>query len=538
MFFARYFLFPSFCSIIKSMFDVLIKNGLVVDGLGTPAFEADIAIEGDRITKIGFLGEPKAVLTIDASGLCVAPGFIDINNASDRYFTLFDHPNMESFLRQGVTTIIGGNCGSSLAPLTGGNAILNIQKWADISKINVDWLTVKEFFEKLKIKKPILNFGTLAGHSTLRRGIVNDEFRELTDKETRQMKHLLEGALKDGALGFSTGLTYSHVKMTPPREVLEMVSAIGPKKLYSAHLRDEGEYLFRSVLEAIEIARMGNFNLEISHFKSAGKENWPLFDQSLQAIENAAREGLNINFDVYPYTYTITVFYTLFPDWVAVGGRAKLVENLKNRDIRAKLVLEIKNREEEFRYAIIASGNIDKSLMGKTIDEIARNQDLSVSEVVVNLLVAAEGKLNVFWPAISEENLIKALQSPLSIIASDGAVYNLNDGKSGFKVHPRSFGCFPRILSRYVREKNIISLEEAIKKMTALPALKIGLTGRGVIKKGHFADLTIFNRKTIKDLATFENPFQYSQGVSSVIVNGQVVFNNGKINNPGAGRIL
>ncbi len=518
--------------------DILIKNGMVVDGLGTPAYHADIAIKNGWIEKIGFLGEPSAEAMIDAAGLYVAPGFVDINNASDRYWTLFSHPNLESYLYQGVTTIIGGNCGSSLAPLTTGNIILTIQKWADVSRINVNWFTIKEFFEEAKKRKLLLNFGTLIGHSTLRRDIVRDEFRRLTEKELSQMKKLLENGVKEGALGFSTGLNYSHAKIAPPEEITGLVSILKQGKIYSTHLRDEEKNLYESVLETIETAKKTQAGVEVSHFKAVGRDNWPLFDKSLEAIEKAAEEGIDINFDIYPYTSTATVLYTVLPDWTAVGGRAKLVENLKNNNFKTKIISELQGKEDEFKEIIVASGNIDKVFIGKTIDKIAGNQGGGIIETIINLLIAAEGKLVVFWPALSEENFIKALKSPLAIIASDGAAYNLTDTKSGFLTHPRSFGCFNRVLSRYVREKNVISLEEAIKKMTALPALKAGLVCRGAIKSKYFADIVIFNPELIKDMATFENPFQYSRGLHTVIINGRVALTNGQIENQALGQLL
>ncbi|MEK7578751.1 MAG: D-aminoacylase [Patescibacteria group bacterium] len=517
--------------------DILIKNGMVVDGLGTPAYRADVAVKDGKIAKIGFLGEPSAEIMIDAAGLYIAPGFIDINNASDRYGTLFSHPNLESHLYQGVTTIIGGNCGSSLAPLTTGNIILNIQKWADVRKINVNWFTIKEFFEEIKKTNLLLNFGTLIGHSTLRRDIVRDEFRELTEKEFSQMKELLENGLEEGALGFSTGLNYSHAKAAPAEEIAGLVSILKRGKIYSTHLRDERKNLYESVLETIEIAKKTRVGVEISHFKAVGRNNWPLFEKSLEAIETAA-ENLDINFDIYPYSSTATVFYTLLPDWITVGGRAKLVENLRNNDFKTKVIKELQREEHEFKEIIVASGNIDKIFIGKTIDEIAKNQEVGVVETIINLLIAAEGKLVVFWPALSEDNFINALKSPLSIIASNGAAYNLSDAKNGFLAHPRSFGCFSRVLGRYVREKNIISLEEAIKKMTALPALRAGIAYRGVIKSKYFADMVIFNPELIKDMATFENPFQYSRGLQTVIINGRIALANDQIKNQGLGQRL
>ena len=518
--------------------DILIKNGTVIDGMGTPMYRADVAVKNGNIAKIGFLGKQSARTTIDAAGFFVTPGFIDINNASDRHWTLMSHPNMESMIYQGVTTIVGGSCGSSLAPLTNGNIIANIQKWSDISQINVNWLTVKELFEEIKKKKLLLNFSTLVGHATLRRNIVKDEFRELTGAEIAQMKHLLKMALNDGARGFSTALNYSHAKVAAKEEITELISLLKPNQIYSAHLRDEENSVYESVLEAIEAAKQNKTNLEISHLKVIGKENWPLFDKCLEAIHKAAADGLNINFDIYPYATTASVFYTLLPDWVAIGGRAQLVENLKNSEIRTKIIAEMKPKEKKFNDIIIAFGNIDKTFVGKTLENIAKNQGTGILEAMINLLIAAEGKLVVFWPSLSEENFVKALKSPLSIVASDGAAYNLQDAEEGYMPHPRSFGCFTRVLSRYARDKKVISWEEAIKKITALPALKVGFTDRGILKDGFAADIAIFNPEALKDLATYENPFQYSQGVSGVIVNGQVALSGGEIKNYGLGRLL
>lgn len=520
------------------MLDILIKNGIIVDGVGTPAYHADVAIKNGRIERIGFLGEPSAKIIIDATGQYIAPGFIDINNASDRHWALFSHPNMESYLYQGVTTVIGGNCGSSLAPLTTGNIIVTIQKWADIKKINVNWLTLSDFFAELKRKNLLLNFGTLVGHATLRRGIVGDQFRELTEEELAQTKHLLTKTLTEGALGFSTGLVYSHAKVASAHEIMSLISVLNPDKIYSSHLRDEEGKLHESVLETIDAAKKTKTSIEISHLKSVGKENWGLFDKCLEAIIKAAEEGININFDIYPYTSTATIFYTMLPDWIAAGGRIKLIENLKNQDLKKRAIEEMKAREKDYSDIIVGSGNIDKTFIGKTIGAISKNQGVPILETVINLLMAAEGRLIVFWPALSEENFIKALKNPLSIIASDGAAYNLEDAREGYLAHPRSFGCFPRILSHYVREKNIINLEEAVKKMTALPALKIGLSGRGVIRRSFFADITIFNFNTIRDLASFENPFQYSQGIHSVIINGQIALSGGKIINQNLGQLI
>ncbi|OGD30789.1 hypothetical protein A2833_00015 [Candidatus Azambacteria bacterium RIFCSPHIGHO2_01_FULL_44_55] len=519
--------------------DILIKNGVVLNGLGSPAFHADVAVKDGRIQKIGFLGEPASKTRIDASGRFVAPGFIDINNASDRHWSLFDHSKLESFLHQGVTTIIGGNCGSSLAPLVRGNTIASIQKWAKVEKINVNWLGMGEFLEQARKQRLALNFATLVGHSTLRRGMIREEFRELTEKETAQTQFLLEKAIEEGALGFSTALNYSHAKAATFDEIVKLSGiATKHKKVYSSHLRDEGGGLISAVKEVIESARAAGASLQISHFKSVGRDNHQFFETALSMIEKAGDEGLNINFDLYPYAVTTSVIYTLLPDWVAVGGRAQLVANLGSPDVRARVIFEMKPNEEEIKNIVIASGAIDKTFIGRTLAQIAQNQGVGVSEALINTLAVAGGRIIGFWPALAEENIIRGLKSSFSLIASDGAAYNLDDARAGYLVHPRSFGTFPRILARYVRDKKIMSWEEAIKKMTALPALKFGLSQRGVIKPGFIADITIFNPETVQDLATYENPFQYANGIDAVIINGNVALLAGKISDKNFGSII
>ncbi len=522
------------------MYDILIKNGKIIDGTGKPAVKADLAVNKDEIAKIGDLSSARGDVEIDAAGKAVTPGFIDIHNHSDAYWRLFLEPQLPSLVYQGITTVIGGNCGTSIAPLTGAKIIESIQKWADIREVNVDWLSMRELSEKLGLKKLGLNFGTLVGHGTLRRGIMLDEMRRLNRNEIEVFKNNLEKSLRDGALGFSTGLAYSHEKPAIWDELVEFAGMVkAEEKLYSTHLRNEAGGLIEALQEAIELAKETGVRTQISHFKVMGEKNWSLMDQALENVSRASEEGFDIHFDVYPYTETGSVLYVFLPTWAAEGGKKMLLRRLKEEHLRDTIIHEMKESAQyHYEDAIIAIGSVSKSLTRRKISEIAREQGISVEEAIVDLLIASEGRVITIADVLSEENVRKVISHPLSIIASDGAGYGLEHKKSGELVHPRCFGTFPKVFRKYVREEKVLSLEEAVKKMTSMPAEKMGFQERGVLKKGYKADISIFDPEKITDRSTVEDPYQYSEGVRNVIVNGKVVLQNGKMTGEMAGEFL
>lgn len=521
------------------MYDIIIKNGTIIDGSGNKMFMDDIGIKEDKIKEIGDLRNEKAYVIIDAKGQYVSPGFIDINNHSDTYWRIFLDPNLESLVHQGITTIIGGNCGSSLAPLASKDIIQTIQKWADIKLVNLNWLSMKEFFKELENRKIALNFASLTGHATLRRGILGDKVENLSGEKLKPMKKMLEKSLKDGSIGFSTGLVYTHAKLASKEEIVEMAKIVKKYNgVYTTHVRGESEELLQAVAEAIDVARESGVNLQISHLKAMGEKSWPLFEEALKLIEKANKEGINVNFDVYPYTATGSVLYVLLPDWIAEGGKKIMIHRLKDPVIKQKLLKEMKESGYDYSKVVISISPINKTLSRKRIVDIAEAQGRSVEETIIDILIASEGRVITMMEVLSEDNVIKAIKNPLSIISTNGSGYNVGHKSSGELVHPRNFGSFPRILARYVKEKKILSWEEAIYKMSGKPAEKFNLKNRGIIKEGNFADVTIFNPKTIEDLATPENPYQYSRGVNYVIVNGKIVLNNGKLENVKAGEVL
>lgn len=521
------------------MYDIIIKNGNIIDGTGNPMISGDIGVKEGVIAEIGDLHNEAAHTVIDAKSRYVTPGFVDINNHSDTYLRIFRNPDLESLIYQGITTIIGGNCGSSLAPFADQSVIASVQKYADIRTVNVNWLKVSEFLHEVEKKKLSVNFGTLVGHTTLRRGIIGDEVRGLTAAEMKTMKKMLDRAMKEGALGLSTGLVYTHAKIAAKGEITELAEAIkNHGGVYTTHIRGESSELVEAVEEAVNIAQKAEVKLEISHLKAMGRKNWHLMDEAINFIETARMNDLDVNFDVYPYTVTGSVLYILLPDWVVEGGKNMMINRLKDPHLREKIMAEMRESDTDFSDIIISISPLDKKLTRRKIGDIAQAQGKTSEEVVIDLLVASEGRVVTMMNILSEKNMVKAIQNPFSIISSNGAGYNVEHAGTGELVHPRNFGAFPRVLAYYVREKNKVSWEEAIHKMSGRPAEKYGIKNRGVLKTGNFADVVVLDPEKIQDLATPENPYRYSKGINTVIVNGEVVLDNEKYNGKRAGQVI
>lgn len=521
------------------MFDILIKNGTILDGTGELMYKGDIGIQDDKIIEIGDLHNEHARHEIDATNKYVAPGFIDVNNHSDTYWRIFSNPTLESMLFQGVTTIIGGNCGTSLAPLTSHEVMKSIQKYSDMKKVAFNWLSMKEYLNEVEKKKLSLNFATLVGHGTLRRGLVGDEVRDISPSEMKQMKKMLTLAMKEGAIGFSTGLVYTHAKLASSREIAELAEIV--KKydgVYTTHIRGESNELIRAVEEAIRIAEITGVRLQISHLKAMNKKNWPLMEEALNMVETARSSGLDVHFDVYPYTSTGSVLYILLPDWATEGGRTMMLSRLKDPDIRKKIIKEMRENDNDYSKITISISALDKNLNRKRIEDIAKLQGKSVEDAIIDVLIASDGHVVTMMEVLGEKNVDKGVINPFSIISSNGSGYTTDHIKSGEIVHPRNFGSFPRVLSEYVRGRGVVGWEEAVRKMSGLPAEKFKIEKRGILKKGNYADIVIFDPKNVKDLATVENPYQYSQGINFVLVNGQITLDNGNITDQRSGQVL
>lgn len=521
------------------MYDIIIKNGTVIDGTGKPKFRADVGIFEGVVTHIGDLQNEHAETEIDANGKYVSPGFIDVNNHSDTYWRLFLDPALESLLHQGVTTIVGGNCGSSLAPLTSHEVIKSIQKYSDMKSVSFNWLSMKEFFDEVGTKNLSLNFASLVGHGTLRRGLIGDETRDISPAEMKTMKKMLADAMKEGALGFSTGLVYTHAKLATSREIAELAEVVKKYNgVYTTHIRGEGHELIRSVEEAIRIAQMTGVSLQISHLKAMGSKNWDLMEEALSMIETARTSGLDVHFDVYPYTATGSVLYILLPDWATEGGRNMMLTRLKDPEVRKRVIKEMRDSEDDYSKIIISISALDKTLNHKRISEIAEIQGKSMEDAIIDILIASEGRVVTMMEVLSQKNVDKGVINPFAIISSNGSGYNIEHQETGEMVHPRNFGSFPRVLASYVRGRSVVGWEEAVRKMSGLPAEKFKIEKRGILAKDNHADVIVFDPKVIHDEATIENPYQYSKGVEWVIVNGKAVVKNGEITKERPGEII
>ena len=420
-------------------------------------------------------------------------------------------------LMQGVTTIIVGNCGSSLAPLPSREAIKSIQKWHNLSGLNINWSSFKEFLEQLRTLKLGVNVGSLVGHATIRRGILSDQARVLKSDELDVVSKLLEESLDQGALGLSLGLVYAHEVDSSFDELLRLTQTLKKRNKYlSVHLRSETTNILESIDEAIFLAAKAEVKVKISHLKIRGEANWHLFDRVMSKLENAYHQGIDVSFDVYPYESTWAVLYTYLPRWAYEGGRMQILKHLASASDRRKILDYLKGQMLAFDQIIVASASGNRAFIGKSLADIAKNQSATCEEALLNILSALEVQAIVFDHNLSKEHVELLVSSPLSVVATDGAGYSK---KAQDLVHPRCFGAFPKFL-RMVRERNLMTWEQAIAKITSEPAKIARIANRGVLAKAMAADIVVFDPNQIADKADYNYPNQLPVGIKTVIVNG------------------
>jgi len=509
------------------MFDILIKNGKVFDGSGAVARNVDIGIRNGKIVEFGDFKDEKAKTEINAENRFVCPGFIDIDNEADHYLDIFTLPSADNLIRQGVSTIICGNSGASLAPLISGS-LSSIQRWADFSRININWREIKDFLSFLDKKKLAVNFATLIGWGTLRSEFTQGEFRNLMEEELEKLKLVVTQGIEQGALGVSFGLGYASEQMVGISEILEVAKVVKDKNGYlSFHLRNQAEDFLISVQEVIEIAEKGQSSIEISHFFTEGKPNSEGFTEVLKLIKKANKGTELINFDLFPYDSNAKVLYSILPEWVAIGGRDVLLKNINDEVIRKKIIQDLKKKKYLYKNILIADSGKRWWFSGKTLEEIANGFDLGLEESLLKVIEICEDRIIIFTKNLLEKNIEDGLKSPYSFVSSNSSFSNIESGKRGIWVHPRTFGTFPKFLGYYVREKELLSWEEGIHKITGKVAKKVGLNNRGLLKKDFWADVVIFNPEKINDKSTLKNPFQYPDGIETVIINGGLAYHKG-----------
>jgi N-acyl-D-amino-acid deacylase len=512
------------------MYDIIIKNGLIVDGSGNKPYKGTISIKNGKINKITSKDNGyKSYIEIEASDKIITPGFIDISNHSDTYLTLFSAPTQKSLITQGVTTLVGGNCGASLAPLISNSAIASIQKWTDMSNINIDWHTFKEYLTILKNKSFAPNFVSLVGYDTVRRGLIGDDNRALTDDELKIIAKLIAQALEEGAIGVSMGLAFSHMQAVDKKELLQLANIIKKyNKILTVHSRNDGEKVVESIQEIIDIVSNTKVKTHINHLKILGRKNWKYAKEINEILNQAILDNLPLTFDIFPYTANNTVAYLLLPGWVAAGGRQVLLENLQDSNIRAKLIQEMKSNSYDYTRIIVSDSPMNKSIIGKSIVEIAKNQNLGVEDAVIQLVIASEGRARVIVDSISDRHMQELINFNNSMVGSDSAGYDDTLIKYKNYEHPRSFGAFTKFLQDFVLTGQL-DWQRAIPKITSIPAKTFGLVEIGIIRENMNADIVILDPTKLNSCANFQQPIQYSTGIDMVIINGEIALRDGDV---------
>jgi len=502
---------------VEQPYDIIIRDGRIVDGSGNPWYSGDVAIRSGRIARIGRLQGADATRVVDAKGLVVAPGFVDIHTHVST--ALPERPDARNLIADGVTSIVSGNCGDS--------------------KVNL-----REWFAGLEESGVAVNVSSLIGHNSVRRAVMGSDKRAPTTEELRQMKALVATGMEDGAIGFSTGLVYVPGTYADTEEVVALARVAAQYGgLYATHMRDEGEKVFEAIEESLTVAREAGLPLQISHFKQLNKRHWGESSRMLDRIEQARAEGIDVTLDQYPYTASSTRLARMLPSWALAGGEEAMKRRLADPQERQKIVDEMlaRNREtlgyEHLDYAVVAEAKWDPSLEGKSLRDINRlwnREDELAAEIETTLDLMAKGFVRMVYHRMNEDDVVRIMRHPLTMVARDGGVPAYGEGKP----HPRSYGTAARVLGRYVREKSVLSLEEAIRKLTSLPSQRAGFQDRGLLREGMWADIVIFDPETVGDAATFEDPHQYSHGIHSVLVNGELVMDGGEPTSARPGQIL
>lgn len=496
------------CSLVGNLFsqeaDIILKNGKVLDGTGNSWFYADVAIKDGKIISIQKNIQLKSKKTFDCKGLIIAPGFIDVHTHIEEDEA--KNPLATNFIHDGVTTVITGNCGSS---------------WTDLDK----------YFNYVDSIKLSINVAALIGHNDVRKAVMGRAMRDPSEDELLKMETIVHKAMKDGAVGLSTGLIYIPGTYSKTSEIIRLAKVAAQYNgVYASHMRYEGDSIIDAIREALNIGRVCNIPVEISHFKLSGQNNWGRSKETVPMIINARKEGLDVTIDQYPYTASSTSLSTLLPDWILADGQDSIKARLLKPSLRKKAAAYMmqnlaKRKLKHYSYAVVAYHKADTTLNGLSIEKInllKKNKPTIQNEIntIFDLMIA--GGASCVFHGMSEEDVKNIMKYPFNMFASDASIRVMNSGQP----HPRGYGTNARVLGKYVREEKVISLEEAIRRMTSLPAQKFNLKDRGLLKEGMAADIVVFNEATVIDKSEFSKPHQLSVGFKYVIVNGVVTLEN------------
>ena len=536
-------------SLFAQQYDVLIRNGRLVDGSGNPWVYADVGIKGDRIVFVGAADKDvTAKKTIDAKGLVVAPGFIDMLGQSET-FLLVDKQAV-SKITQGVTTEVTGE-GASIAPLNS-RLIAEAKPFTDHYKIQFDWKTLDEYFRRLEKQGSGVNLGTFVGATQVRQVVIGDDDRPPTADELKQMKEMVDDAMYDGALGVSTSLIYAPAFYAKTEEIIELAKTASARGgVYASHMRNESDHEMAAIDEALRIGKEANIPVEIFHLKVAGQQNWGKMKEVVAKIEQAREDGIDVTADQYPYPAGATSLGASIPPKYHDGGTDKFVARLKDPAIRQQIKADLTRTDDtDFEKLYQGSGGAKgvlilgvlnpelKKYEGKTLAQVAQMENKDPIDAMMDMVIADRDNVGAAYFMIDEEDIKTAMKQPWVSVGTDHPAVNIAGPLSEGQAHPRGYGSFPRILGKYVREEHVLSMEDAIRKFTSLPAQRVHLEHRGLVRPDYYADITIFDPNTVTDIATFEDPNRISKGIQYVLVNGVVEIDNGKITSELGGRPL
>lgn len=520
--------------------DYLITNGTVYDGAGGEPIQADLAIAGDTIVEIGpSLGTRyNAGRTIDASGLAVAPGFIDIHTHSDLSVLL--NPRMESSIHQGVTTELVGNCGTSLALIGQDENFTMERRWAERGGVVIDWHGFADFYSRLESTGIAINIGSLAGHGTIRKGVMGFAERRPDANELARMQEIVARAMADGAFGLSTGLEYlpgGYAQLDEIAALAEVARDAGG--FYASHIRNEGDTLVESIAEGLAVGERTGIPVQLSHHKSEGRKNWGKVRTTLGMMQKARDSGLDVLTDQYPYTaYMTGLTVILLPEWANAGSGEETIERLSDPAVRERVAAEVNADPPDWNNIVIGVARGRRDAQGLSLAELARREGKTPIESALDLIIDEKGWVGAAHFAMSEEDVEYVMRDPHTMIGSDAVASSPHGIMAEDRSHPRSYGTFARVLGLYVRERGVLPLAEAIRRMTSLPAQRLRLTDRGRLAAGMKADIAIFDTGRVEDLATFDEPHQFPRGVEYVLVNGRLAIDHGEQTDARAGRVI
>ena len=512
----RLSLFLFACSLHAAHFDILIRDARVIDGTGNPWFRADLAVQSGRIAAIGNLSRDTADRVIQARGRVLAPGFIDVHTHVET--TVEQVPRGDNFLLDGVTTVVTGNCGGSRVDLA-------------------------EWFALLEEKGLGLNLATLIGHNSVRGQVMGTANRPATDEEIQQMRDLIDRAMRDGAVGFSTGLIYIPGTYSSTEEVVALARAAARHDgVYASHMRDEGEKITEAITEAVQVGRQAGMRVQISHFKIDNRKLWGASVQSLALVEKFRGDGVDVVIDQYPYDHSSTNLGITLPSWALADGKEAVAERLASPETRSRIQREMAEMlqakgQPDYSYATVATFKPDPALEGKTISEINRAKGRTATienEIETILEIVAQGGASMVYHSMSMDDVERIMRYPNTAVASDGGIREFGLGMP----HPRSYGTNARVLAEFVRLRKVLTLEDAIRRMTSLPARTFAFHGRGLLRPGFAADLVLFDPARVQDKATYQQPHQYTEGFDFVLVNGVPMVDEGQLTTAHPGQVI